>query len=97
MCATRRNGPILKRLCTVIERTRPPGVVDAFEWYCAACGELVHRSELQIHSIVEDLPRVFGKFYESEAAQRTCAGCGTVHPGRDWQAWHAMQAARTAA
>jgi 3-hydroxyanthranilate 3,4-dioxygenase len=81
-------------LCTVIERTRPAGVIDAFEWYCAQCGSLVHRSELQLQSIVEDLPRVYGGFYDSAPKLRTCAKCGTVHPGRDWAGWHDMRQAQ---
>jgi 3-hydroxyanthranilate 3,4-dioxygenase len=74
-------------LCTVIERSRPPGEKDAFEWYCAHCGALVVRSELQLHSIVEDFPKVFAGFYDASPAQRTCGQCGQVHPGRDWQTW----------
>jgi len=54
-------------------------------------GTLVHRSELQMQSIVEDLPRVFGVFYNAAPALRTCPSCGEVHPGRDWQAWHATR------
>jgi 3-hydroxyanthranilate 3,4-dioxygenase len=30
-------------LCTVIERARPAGLLDAFEWYCANCAGLVAR------------------------------------------------------
>ena len=78
-------------LCTVIERTRPAGAIDAFEWYCAKCGGLVHRSELQLQSIVEDLPRIYKNFYESAPKLRECPACGTVHPGSDWQAWHNMR------
>lgn len=84
-------------LCTVIERSRPSGTLDAFEWYCAACGGLVHRSEVQLQSIVEDLPRVYDAFYASDAAERTCPSCATVHPGRDWQTWHAQQQRAAAA
>jgi 3-hydroxyanthranilate 3,4-dioxygenase len=78
-------------LCTVLERTRPAGVLDAFEWYCAKCNTLVHRAELQLLSIVEDLPRAYGAFYNSPPDARTCPACGEVHPGRDWQAWHATR------
>lgn len=87
-------------LCTVIERSRPAGVLDAFEWYCAHCGELVVRREVQLQSIVEDLPRAYAAFYDSSDAARTCPHCGQVHPGRDWQAWHrvcAQQFPRSAA
>mgnify|MGYP006202169829 CR=1 FL=1 len=59
-------------LCTVIEFPRPQGTRDAFEWYCAACGGLVHRSEVQLASIVEDLPTVYQAFYGATDAQRTC-------------------------
>ena len=34
--------------CLVIERQRPEGVVDGFEWYCPACSALVHRVEVQL-------------------------------------------------
>ena len=81
-------------LCTVIERARPAGVVDAFEWYCAECGGLVVRREVQLLSIVEDLPKAYAAFYDSSAADRTCAHCGAVHPGRDWQTWHRRCAAQ---
>ncbi|MEO7243116.1 MAG: 3-hydroxyanthranilate 3,4-dioxygenase [Variovorax sp.] len=87
--------PDPESLCTVIERNRAEGCIDAFEWFCAQCGTLVHRSELQMHSIVEDLPRVFGRFYESAPEERTCPACATVHPGRDWQSWHAMRVAQS--
>lgn len=75
-------------LCTVIERSRPVGVIDAFEWYCAHCGTLVARREVQLESIVEDLPKAFASFYDLEPQQRVCPDCGTIHPGREWQAWH---------
>ena len=78
----------------MIEFPRPQGTRDAFEWYCAACGGLVHRSEVQLASIVEDLPTVYQAFYGATDAQRTCPHCGEVHPGRDWQAWHARREAR---
>jgi 3-hydroxyanthranilate 3,4-dioxygenase len=68
-------------LCLVIERSRPEGVKDAFEWYCARCDGLVHRVEVQLKSLVRDLPPLFEAFYASEAL-RTCRQCGTVHPGK---------------
>jgi 3-hydroxyanthranilate 3,4-dioxygenase len=65
----------------VIERTRPQGTIDGFEWYCRNCHELVHRVEVQLKSIVRDLPPLFERFYASEKL-RTCPSCGTVHPGK---------------
>ena len=68
-------------LCIVIERTRPEGIKDAFEWYCLACNHLLHRVEVQLKSIVNDLPPLFEAFYASKA-QRSCKHCGAHHPGK---------------
>lgn len=65
----------------VIEYRRPPGVRDAFEWYCLACHTLVHRVEVQLKSIVRDLPPLFKAFYDNVALRR-CPACGAVHPGK---------------
>ena len=66
----------------VIEPKRQTGELDAIEWYCFECQALVHRSEMQLTSIVDDLPPVYQKFYASED-QRTCPNCGVVHPGKE--------------
>jgi len=68
-------------LCLVIEWSRPQGVKDGFEWYCPACNALLHRVELQLKSIVRDLPPLFEAFYSSTEL-RTCRGCGATHPGK---------------
>ena len=65
----------------VIERTRPAGVIDGFEWYCPSCHGLVHRVEVQLRSIVDDLPPLFARFYDSPDL-RKCKSCGAVHPGK---------------
>jgi 3-hydroxyanthranilate 3,4-dioxygenase len=65
----------------VIEMPRPEGAMDAFEWYCPNCHNLVHRAEVRLKSIVRDLPPIFEKFYGSEE-ERRCKNCGAVHPGR---------------
>ena len=75
-------------LCLVVERQRPAGQQDAFQWSCAHCGNVVQRYELQLQSIVADLPPVYERFYETSEAERRCSACGEVHPGRDFQAWH---------
>jgi 3-hydroxyanthranilate 3,4-dioxygenase len=67
--------------CLVIERQRPIGLIDGFEWYCHHCFGLVHRVEVQLKSIVADLPPLFEAFYNNESARR-CPSCGTVHPGK---------------
>ena len=65
----------------VIEMVRPLGALDAFEWFCEKCDSLVHRSEFQLVSIVDDLVPAFEKFYASETF-RTCGECGHLDPGR---------------
>ncbi len=66
----------------VIEPARPEGALDAVEWYCFNCQSRVHRAEVDLESIVDDLPPIYAAFYASED-QRTCPQCGTVHPGKD--------------
>ena len=54
----------------VIEMPRPEGTLDAFEWYCQACHQLVHRAEVRLKSIVRDLPPVFDRFNSDEELRR---------------------------
>jgi 3-hydroxyanthranilate 3,4-dioxygenase len=68
-------------LCLVIERTRPAEVLDGFEWFCLNCHHRIHRVEVQVQSLVNDLPPLFDAFYANMDA-RTCKKCGTVHPGK---------------
>ena len=75
-------------LCLVVERQRPRGVADAFQWNCARCGTLIRRCELQLQDIVADLPAAFNGFYATTEAERRCPQCGEIHPGRDFQSWH---------
>ena len=65
----------------VIEYRRPPGVRDAFEWYCLRCHTRVYRAEVQLQSIVRDLPPLFARFYD-DATLRKCPSCEEVHPGK---------------
>src|SRR5262249_36304558 len=69
-----RQGSEAGSLCLVIERTRPAGVKDGFEWYCLRCHALLHRVEVQLKSIVRVLPQLFERFYASEKL-RTCTKC----------------------
>jgi 3-hydroxyanthranilate 3,4-dioxygenase len=68
-------------LGVVVEMPRPEGAVDAFEWYCQNCHQLVHRAEVRLKSIVRDLPPLFEQFYGNENL-RKCKHCGAVHPGK---------------
>jgi 3-hydroxyanthranilate 3,4-dioxygenase len=73
--------PVPGSVGLVIERQRPQGVIDGFEWFCPACHALLHRVEIQLKDIVKDLPPAFDQFYGS-SDKRTCRRCGTVHPGK---------------
>jgi len=65
----------------VVERRRHAGELDAFEWYCQSCGARLYREDLQLSSIVNDLPPVFER-YEADVVNRTCRACGWVMPTR---------------
>ena len=65
----------------VIELKRPAGEKDAFVWFCEKCSHQVQRSELQLESIVDDLPPVFKAYYEDPSA-RVCPNCGHQNPGK---------------
>lgn len=73
--------PMAGSIGLVIERQRPEGMLDHFQWYCGECGEIVHRVDVQLKSIVKDLPPLFDRFYASEDL-RTCGACGAIHPGK---------------
>jgi 3-hydroxyanthranilate 3,4-dioxygenase len=74
-------------LCLVVERQRPAGAVDAFLWTCANCGHIIQRLEVQLRSIVVDLPPLYERFYGSSKEDRRCDHCGEIHPGRDFRTW----------
>jgi len=63
----------------VVERIRPPGVMDAFEWYCENCAKKVWRREVRVDNIVKDLPPVFEEYYD-KIAEGTCESCGHPNP-----------------
>jgi 3-hydroxyanthranilate 3,4-dioxygenase len=73
--------PVPGSVGLVVEPQRPDRLLDGFEWYCFNCGHLVHRSEVDLVSIVRDIPPIYEKFYASPE-QRKCPNCGTMHPGK---------------
>ncbi len=72
--------PDPESIALVVEYARLPGEIDGFEWACQNCSHLVHRAEVQLQAIDEDLPPLFAAFDADEAA-RTCPNCAVVHPG----------------
>ncbi|MCS6935039.1 MAG: 3-hydroxyanthranilate 3,4-dioxygenase [Chitinophagales bacterium] len=61
----------------VVEMKRPPGVLDAFQWYCETCNQKLYEEKMRVDDIVKDLPGVMEKFYAS-VELRTCKNCGDV-------------------
>ena len=48
---------------------------------------------MELQDLVEDLPRTYQQFYALSDQERTCKHCATVHPGKDYAAWHAIRQA----
>lgn len=63
----------------VIERRRDEDELDGFSWYCDKCDTKLYDEFIKLRSIVDDLPRVFDHFWNSED-HRTCKSCGHVMP-----------------
>ena len=63
----------------VVERTRPAGVMDGFEWYCTECATRLHHRDVHVASIVDDLPPVFEEYYGT-VANGVCPDCGEPNP-----------------
>ena len=63
----------------VIERTRPKGIMDQFEWICENCFTSVHRVKLHSSNFTKDRNSLFRKYY-SEIANEHCPSCGVGNP-----------------
>ena len=58
----------------VIERKRRRGELDAFQWYCDGCLEVLYEKYLPLTNIVTQLPPIFENFWNDDNA-RTCNNC----------------------
>ena len=65
----------------IVERTRAPGVIDAFEWFCEKCDAQVLRREIQVAGLEQGVNGVLEE-YASDPALRTCSACGHVNAPR---------------
>ena len=59
----------------VIEYKREEGDLDAFQWYCDQCDQLLHEVSLDLENIVTQLPPLFDAYWKNKDA-RTCSSCG---------------------
>jgi len=60
----------------VVERKRQKGELDAFQWYCDECNEILYEEYFQLTDIVKQLPPIFEGFWNNDAV-RTCKSCFT--------------------
>lgn len=61
----------------VIEQKRSTDAIDALEWYCENCNNLLSRKEFAVKNIVTELPIKMEEFFSNQN-ERTCDKCGTV-------------------
>jgi len=85
--------PDANGLCLLVELKRPKGAIDHLRWYCPKCAHEVWGASMELQDLVADLPRTYEVFYALSDKERTCKQCGTMHPGRDYAAWHAIRRA----
>ena len=60
----------------MIERRRLAEERDGFQWYCAACHQLLYEEFFVLDNIETQFPPLFERFY-SDPVKRTCRRCGT--------------------
>ena len=58
----------------VVERKRREGELDAFQWYCDGCHELLYEKYFPLTNIVTQLPPIFENFWNDDNA-RMCNNC----------------------
>ena len=58
----------------VVERKRRKGELDAFQWYCDECNDLLYEEYFQLTDIVKQLPPIFESFWNNSTV-RTCKSC----------------------
>ena len=60
----------------VVEYQREEDALDAFQWYCDECHEMLHEVTLDLENIVTQLPPLFDAYWKNIDA-RTCESCGS--------------------
>lgn len=64
-----------KTIGLVIERYRNEAELDGFMWFCENCGNKLYEEFLPVSDIVNQLPLVMNRFYDSETL-KCCQNCG---------------------
>ena len=63
----------------VIERKRLEHELDGFLWFCDHCNNKLYEETVYVDDIVNQLPKIFDRFYQS-IDNRRCQECGAVMP-----------------
>ena len=71
--------PVPGSIGLVVERSRPAGRNDVFEWYCERCAAKLHRCELHLSTFATERNRLFAD-YDARIAGAPCPSCGTPVP-----------------
>ena len=61
----------------VVEYKRNEGELDAFQWYCDMCDNLLHEVKIDLEDIVSQLPPLFKSYWDNIDA-RTCSSCNEI-------------------
>ena len=61
----------------VVERKRQPGELDAFQWYCENCEELLHEIRIPVSDTELQLKNLLNGFFEDKNLC-TCRNCGNI-------------------
>jgi 3-hydroxyanthranilate 3,4-dioxygenase len=61
----------------VIEYKREEGDLDAFQWYCDECDQMIHEVSLDLENIVTQLPPLFDAYWNDKDA-RSCSSCDSI-------------------
>ena len=61
----------------VMELYRKHDEKDGFLWFCENCNNKLYEEYFHLTDIVEQLPPIMERFYQSEE-NRTCSNCGAV-------------------
>jgi 3-hydroxyanthranilate 3,4-dioxygenase len=61
----------------VIERRRRPGELDALQWYCENCAQLLYEEFFPLTNIETQFPPIINRFFGA-LSLRTCRNCRAV-------------------
>ncbi|MDB9786584.1 3-hydroxyanthranilate 3,4-dioxygenase [Bacteriovoracaceae bacterium] len=66
----------------VVELKRPPGSIDALQWYCSSCESKLYEEKFYLENIETQFGAVFDRYYNSDHV--ICAKCSKKN-GKTWE------------